>query len=62
MQEYVGGSSKLLYSAAMENADISYPESVSQYDAWHPSIRGHKTLAAAAYQDVGELVELHFTE
>ena len=60
MQLDVKNNSKLLYSSALAKADIGYPESLSHFDAWHPSIRGYKTLADAAYQDIGEHVELHF--
>ena len=62
MQVHVQPDSKLLYSDALEKADIRHPDSISQSDAWHPSITGHKTLAAAAYRDIGEFVELHFRE
>jgi lysophospholipase L1-like esterase len=40
---------RLEYSDALATVDLGGVESIHQCDAWHPSIKGHNVLAAAAF-------------
>lgn len=40
---------KIQHSTALHDVDISSPECLSDYDAWHPSRLGHRKLAEAAH-------------
>jgi lysophospholipase L1-like esterase len=43
---------KLIYSDAFATAELNDPKFYSKWDAWHPSIQGHKALAQAAWNVV----------
>jgi lysophospholipase L1-like esterase len=51
----LGGDSqvRLEYSDALATVDLGGVESIHQCDAWHPSIKGHNVLAAAAFSALG---------
>ncbi len=49
-------TTKLRYSSALHDADISSVQSISDIDAWHPSTRGHNALAASAYAAIASLL------
>lgn len=51
----LGGDSqvRLEYSDALATVDLGGVESIHQCDAWHPSIKGHNVLAAAAFGALG---------
>ncbi len=44
---------RLEYSDALATVDLGGVESIHQCDAWHPSIKGHDVLAAAAFGALG---------
>src|SRR5881396_3877011 len=43
------GNVRVQYSDALTKVDFSRLEMINPVDAWHPSIQGHKALAAAAF-------------
>ena len=44
---------RLEYSDALTNVDFSRVELVNKIDAWHFSIKGHTTVAEAAWRAAG---------
>ncbi|MCK9378132.1 MAG: SGNH/GDSL hydrolase family protein [Syntrophobacterales bacterium] len=51
----LGGNSqvRLEYSDALATADLSDVKCIHRIDAWHPSVKGHNVLAAAAFGALG---------
>ena len=43
------GNVRVQYSDALTNVNFSRLELINAADAWHPSVEGHKALAAAAF-------------
>src|SRR5213079_2207176 len=48
-----GSNVRLQYSDALAKVNFSRLELINPADAWHPSIEGHKALAAAAFSALG---------
>src|SRR6266487_1075244 len=46
------GNVRVQYSDALTKVDFSRLEMINPVDAWHPSIQGHKALAAAAFSSL----------
>jgi lysophospholipase L1-like esterase len=47
------GNVRVHYSDALTKVDFSRLELINAEDAWHPSVEGHKALAAAAFSALG---------
>ena len=47
------GNVRVQYSDALTKVDFSRLELINPVDAWHPSVEGHKALAAAAFTALG---------
>ena len=47
------GNVRVQYSDALTKVDFSRLELINAEDAWHPSVEGHKALAAAAFSALG---------
>ncbi len=46
------GNVRVQYSDALTKVDFSRLEMINPVDAWHPSVEGHKALAAAAFSSL----------
>ena len=46
----------LRYSDSLYNTNLSTVQSISKFDAWHPSIYGHQLLADSAYNTISEVL------
>ena len=47
------GNVRVQYSDALTKVDFTRLELINPVDAWHPSVEGHKALAAAAFTALG---------